>query len=172
VTQVGQGEGGYSLVEMVVVMIVLTTVLTGITSAFIQGSQAELHANNRFAAQLQATGALDRLRRDVHCAGSATVSSGTLSLTGCGSGDVTWCSVSVSTSRYALYRKSGTTCNSAGKLYADYQPYAATFAYTAPVASTSLAKVHVDITVNVNPAKTTDLFQLTDDIVLRNSLRG
>lgn len=164
-------EGGYSLTEMIVVMVVLTTVLTGITSAFIQGSRAELHANNRFQAQLQATSALDRLRRDVHCASLASVSGGTLSLTGCGSGDKTWCSVSVATSRYALYRKSGSTCDSGGKLYTDYMPSAASFSYTAS-ASTSLAKVHASITVNTNPAKTTDVFQLTDDIVLRNSLRG
>ena len=51
-------------------------------------------------------------------------------------------------------------------------PAAASFTYTAPVTNTSLAKVHAVITVNVNPAKTTDVFQLTDDIVLRNSLRG
>ena len=95
-------------------MVILTVVLTGVTSAFIQGSRAELHANNRFQAQLQATAALDRMRRDVHCAVAASVSSGTLGLTGCGSGDVTWCSVSVATSRYALYRKTGTTCNSTG----------------------------------------------------------
>ena len=170
--QAGRGEGGYSLAEMIVVMVVLTTVLIGITSAFIQGSRAELHLNNRFQAQLQANLALERLRRDVHCASSASVSGGTLSLTGCGSGDVTWCSVSVATSRYALYRKSGSTCSSAGKLYVDYMPAAASFSYTAPVASTSLAKVHADVTVNVNPAKTTDVFQLTDDLVLRNSLRG
>lgn len=167
----GQGEGGYSLVEMLVVMIVLTTVLTGITSAFIQGSRAELHANNRFQAQLQANQSLDRLRRDVHCASSASISGSTLSLT-CGSTTISWCSVSVATSRYAVYRKLAATCDSAGKLYADYLTSAATFTYTASVASTSLAKVHVAFDVNVNPATSVDLFQLSDDIVLRNSLRA
>jgi prepilin-type N-terminal cleavage/methylation domain-containing protein len=172
VSQAGRGEGGYSLVEMMVVMVVLTTILTGITSAFIQGSRAELHLNNRFSAQLQANQSLDRLRRDVHCASSAAISGSTLTLSGCSSGDRSWCSVLVATSRYQVYRKSGSTCDSTGKLYADYLSSAATFSYTAPVANTSLAKVHVVFNVNVNPETTTDLFQLTDDLVLRNSLRG
>jgi hypothetical protein len=37
---------------------------------------------------------------------------------------------------------------------------------------TSLAKLHVDLTVNVYPSKTVYSYPLSDDIVLRNSLRG
>jgi hypothetical protein len=37
---------------------------------------------------------------------------------------------------------------------------------------TSLAKLGVDFPVNVTPAKTVDLYELTDDIVLRNSTRS
>jgi Tfp pilus assembly protein FimT len=161
---------GYSLIELIVVMVVLTTVLTGITAAFVQGSNAELHANNRFRAQLQATQAFDKLRRDVHCASSASIAGSTMTLTGCGTGTVSWCAVGSGT-RYALYRKAGTTCNSTGKLYADYLTSSSLFSYTAPVAGTSLAKVHASLPVNVDPRKPIDSFSLADDIVLRNSSR-
>jgi Tfp pilus assembly protein FimT len=164
-------EEGYSLVELVVVMVVLTTLMTGITTAFVQGSNAELHNNNRFQAQLQATQAFDRLRRDIHCASSASIAGSTMTLTGCGSGDVSWCAIG-SGSRYALYRTSGPTCDSTGKLYADYLTSSALFSYTAPVAGTSLAKVHASLLVDVDPTKSVDSFDLTDDIVLRNSLRA
>jgi type II secretory pathway pseudopilin PulG len=162
---------GYSLVEMVVVMLVLSTILAGITTAFVQGSNAELHANNRFRAQLEATQAFDRLRRDVHCAGSATVSGQTLTLSGCATGSVSWCTVG-SGSRYALYRQAGSSCDSTGKLYADYLTSPALFSYTAPVADTSLAKVHAGLVVDVDPANGVDSFELADDLVLRNSLRA
>ena len=46
------------------------------------------------------------------------------------------------------------------------------FTYTSSVADVSLAKVHADVRVNVNPTKSLDTFELVDDIVLRNSLRA
>ena len=44
------------------------------------------------------------------------------------------------------------------------------FSYTAQSTS-SLAKLHVDFPVDVKPAKTVELYELADDIVLRNSTR-
>ena len=44
------------------------------------------------------------------------------------------------------------------------------FNYTAQSTS-SLAKLHVDFPVNVKPSKTVELYELMDDIVLRNSSR-
>jgi type II secretory pathway pseudopilin PulG len=164
-------EAGYSLVELLVVTIILSTVLTGLTTAFISGSKAELDANRRVQAQLQANAALDRLRRDIHCASSASISGTTMTLTGCGAGTVSWCAIG-SSSRYALYRLAGATCDSTGKLYADYLISSSVFTYTAPVAATSLAKVHVDEQVNVIPSRAVDTFELTDDIFLRNSVRA
>jgi prepilin-type N-terminal cleavage/methylation domain-containing protein len=164
-------QSGYSLVELITVMAILGTILGGLTTAFVQGSTAELDANRRVQAQLQATAAFDRLRRDIHCASSASIASTTITLSGCAFGDMSWCAVG-SGSRYALYRKSGGSCDSTGKLYADFLTSSSIFAYTAPVADTSLAKVHVDLQVNVNPTKAVDLFELVDDIVLRNSLRA
>jgi type II secretory pathway pseudopilin PulG len=174
-----RNETGYSLVELVTVMVVLVTILTALTTVFIQGSKAELDTNRRSQAQIQAVGAFDQLRRDVHAGSSACVSGTTLTIYnvsgGCGtsSGNATysWCPVA-SGSQYKLYRKSGSTCDATGKLYAESLTSSAVFAYTSSVASTSLAKVHVDVRVNVNPAKALDSFELTDDIVLRNSTRS
>jgi hypothetical protein len=45
------------------------------------------------------------------------------------------------------------------------------FSYTAQ-SSTSLATLSVDFPVNVKPAKTVELYELTDNIVLRNSTRS
>ena len=170
--RVVRGQAGYSLVELVTVMAILGTIVGALTTAFVQGSNAELNANRRVDAQLQATAAFDRLRRDIHCASSASITGATMTLSGCGSGDVSWCAVGSGT-RYALYRQSGSTCDSSGRLYADYLiTTSGLFAYTAPVAETSLAKVQVDIKVSVNPASAVDTFELQDDIVLRNSLRA
>ena len=81
---------------------------------------------------------------------------------------------------YALYRVVGATC-SGGVKWADYlAPTSAAaacsgalciFTYTAQSTS-SLAKLHVDLPVNVKPSKTVDLYELADDIVLRNSTRS
>ena len=45
------------------------------------------------------------------------------------------------------------------------------FNYTAQ-STTSLAKLTVDFPVNVKPAKTVELYELMDDLVLRNSSRS
>ena len=96
-----------------------------------------------------------------------------------GSGSITWCTRSNGTNRYALYRVVGSTCTG-GVLWADYLVPTSTatvsggalqiFNYTAQSTS-SLAKLHVDFPVNVKPAKTVELYELMDDIVLRNSSR-
>jgi hypothetical protein len=46
-----------------------------------------------------------------------------------------------------------------------------TFNYTAQ-STTSLAKLHVDIPVNIKPSKSVELYDLVDDLVLRNSTRS
>ncbi|MFI5054438.1 MAG: PilW family protein, partial [Acidimicrobiia bacterium] len=60
-------ERAYTLVEMITVMLIMSIVMTGISTVFVQGSNAELDMNNRFQAQSNARLALDTLRRDVHC---------------------------------------------------------------------------------------------------------
>jgi prepilin-type N-terminal cleavage/methylation domain-containing protein len=181
-----RGERGYTLVEMLTVLVIMSVVMTSLTTVFVHATNAETDMNNRFQAQLTARLALDKMRREVHCASVATPtgvsSSVTITLASyckTGSGSITWCTRSSGTNTYALYRVVGATC-SGGVKWADNLVASATasacggalcvFNYTAQSLS-SLAKVGVDFPVNTNPSKTVDLYELTDDIVLRNSTR-
>ena len=47
-------EGGYSLVEMLTVLSIMSVVLTGLVALFVQGSNAQLDTNRRFQAQQDA----------------------------------------------------------------------------------------------------------------------
>jgi prepilin-type N-terminal cleavage/methylation domain-containing protein len=191
------GERGYSLIEMLTVMVIMGVVMSSLTTVFVTASNSETDMNNRYQAQLTARLALDQMRREVHCAKVATpagaaTSSVTLTLSwtqsdgttfNCktGSGSVTWCTRSVATNRYALYRVVGSTCTG-GVKWADFLvPVTAAptcgsptalciFTYTAQ-STGSLATLHVDIPVNISPAKTVERYELVDDIVLRNSTR-
>ncbi|HEV8105756.1 MAG TPA: hypothetical protein VGP69_18650, partial [Gaiellaceae bacterium] len=161
-------------------------VMGSLTTVFVQALNSETDMNNRFQAQLTARLALDKLRREVHCASAVTPagtsSSVTLTLPSyckTGSGAITWCTRSNGTNRYALYRAVGSTCTG-GVLWADFLVPTSTatvsggalqiFSYTAQ-STQSLAKLRVDFPVNVKPAKTVELYELIDDIVLRNSTR-
>ena len=182
-----RGERGYTLVEMLVTLVIMSVVMTALTTLFVNASNAELDMNNRFQAQQSARLALDKMRREVHCGSVATPagqsSSVTLTLPAyckTGSGSITWCTRSVATNRYALYRVVGATC-SGGVKWADYlaSSSAATcsdgtfciFTYTAQSTS-SLAMLKVDFPVNVKPSKSVEMYELIDNIVLRNSTRS
>jgi prepilin-type N-terminal cleavage/methylation domain-containing protein len=177
-------EQGFSLIEMLTVMIIMSVVLTGLTTLFVQGSNAELDMNRRFEAQQASRVALDKIRREIHCAQGAATSpasgeapSITLDLpgqcptaVGAAQTSVTWCSVMVSTGRYTLYRKVGVTCNAAGVRWADHLTQANLFQYQA-ASTDSLAKVRVSFPVDVKTGDATPPYRLCDHIVLRNTLR-
>lgn len=169
-------ERGYSLMEMIAVMAILGIVLGSLTTLFVSGSKAELGMNSRFEAQNTARLALDRLRRDVHCATSAT-STGTsvtltYALTAClGQSTVTWCTNSVagSTSRYTLNRQTGATaCSATSNPYADYLISSSVFTYE-PASTENLAKLRANLQVR-RPNMETPV-TLCDTLVLRNSTR-
>jgi len=180
-------ERGYSLVEMLIVMAILGVVMGSLTTVFVQATNAEQGMNDRFQAQLTARLALDKMRREVHCASVATPTGSSSSVTltlpsycKTGSGSITWCTRSVATNRYALYRAVGSTCTG-GVMWADYLTPTTSaaicsgalciFNYTAQ-STTSLADLKVDFPVNLRPSKSVELYELTDDIVLRNSTRS
>ena len=171
-----RGEAGYSLVEMLTVMVIMSIVFAGITDIFVSGSKAQADQDNRFQAQLGTRLALDKIRKDIHCASDVTpfaTSSVTLKLpSGCG-GDVSWCTVAVSgyTNRYRLYRQVGTSCGANGTIVADYLTSANAFpAYLHTVGCSCLASLQLDFTVS-NRGSTTDAYELTDTVFLRNSTR-
>ena len=118
-------EAGYNLVEMLTVMMIMSVVFAGITTVFVAGSNAQAEQDRRFQAQVTTRLALDKIRRDIHCATDVTpftTNAVTLKIpTACG-GDVSWCTSLVSgyTNRYRLYRQAGTSCSTAGTKIADY----------------------------------------------------
>jgi prepilin-type N-terminal cleavage/methylation domain-containing protein len=170
-------ERGYTLIEMLTVLVVFGTVMSALMVLLVQGTGAEVDLNNRFQAQQDARLALDKIRREAHCATAVTVSSAssvTLNLPSycpTGNGSVTWCTVSLGTSRYGLYRKAGAACDSTGVRWADHLTTANVFSYTAQ-STTSLAKLGVDFPINLKPSRTAGAYELKDDIVLRNSTRS
>ena len=82
---------------------------------------------------------------------------------------MSWCT-SGSGTRYALYRLVGGTCNTTGKKSVDYLTTGTVFTFAAQSTS-SLAILSVTLPVNSRPASGLPAYNLTDDIVLRNSSR-
>jgi Tfp pilus assembly protein PilW len=169
-------EGGYSMVELLVVMVILTTVLTTLSSVFVSGANAELDMNRRFEAQLNARLALDKMRREIHCASSASLT-GTYAVTlvlpsqcPTGTGSVTWCAVGTG-SRWGLHRSTSAPCDATDQQWADYLVNSNIFGYVAQSATT-LAKVSVTLPVDREPAVSGGLYRLEDAIALRNSTRS
>jgi type II secretory pathway pseudopilin PulG len=169
-----RSESGHTLVELLAVMIILGTVLTALTTLFVSGARAELETNKRFQAQTQARTAVDRLRREIHCASGITTGGGGTSVVvtlpahcptaGGVIATITYDTVLVSANRYRLRR--------AGVIMADYlSTNSQLFAYT-PQSSSALGQLHVDMSVNVNPNEGWKRWHLVTDIVLRNTLRS
>jgi hypothetical protein len=166
-----RGEAGYSLVELIGVMAILMTVVTALTALFISGAKAELDMNKRFAAQNSVRTAVDKMRRELHCASAVTVTSAaniTVTLpaacptSGGSQASIVYDTQLVSTGRYRLRR--------AGVTIADYITVANVFSYVAPSTS-SLGKLHLDLPVNLRPNEGWKTWRLQTDIVLRNTSR-
>lgn len=185
-------QRGYTLVELLTVIVILGVVMEGLTTMFVTASNAEVDMNNRFQAQQTVRVALDKLRREVHCASGpgSTAANTQVSLvqlniatyckTYSGSTVVTWCTRASATTGYALYRinSASSTCTGGVKWADNLQATS-----TAPVCSGALcvfnyqtqtsylARLHVDFPVSVKPSKSVETYELIDDIVLRNSVR-
>ena len=122
---VRRDERGYTLVELLTVMIILGIIVSPIAAAFVTASQAQVDQTRREDAYAQARGALQRIRLDIHCAHATTLpiqqnSYGGFTLTlpetpgqcpgvvssSSGVSGVEWCTIpySGSTTRYQLFR--------------------------------------------------------------------
>jgi prepilin-type N-terminal cleavage/methylation domain-containing protein len=178
-------EEGYSLVELLVVMVILGTVLASLTTVFVSGSSAEVALNRRFQAQQQARLALDKIRADIHCASAAQAQTigaytGSIKLAepSCyayaSTPTVSWCPVQVSTSRYALYRSTATTniCTSTDATrvrVADYLTTSSNVFTTVAIPQNSLQTVAVDFRVSSDPkSPNLEVYELKDSIVVGN----
>lgn len=144
----GAAQGGFTIVELLIAMVILTIIMASLTSVLVSASHTEIDVNKRFQAQQNDRTGLDKLRREIHCASAVTQTDGTTSLVAgtsysaitvtlpgvcpSASGGVTtyatWCTSAstLTTGDYALYRVSSTTlppptCATAGKIkWVDY----------------------------------------------------
>jgi prepilin-type N-terminal cleavage/methylation domain-containing protein len=175
-------ESGFTLVEMLVTLAILGIVLGSLTLLLVSATNSEANQNQRFQAQEQGRLALDALRHDVHCAGSATSPGGVFPATqisitlgsqcatsGGAPATILWCT-SGAASRYSLIRTTAVTCTG-GVKEADYLTIGNVFTGLTPAGSGLKAKLSVDLPVDVNPAAAGGLYELKDDLVLRNTSR-
>jgi prepilin-type N-terminal cleavage/methylation domain-containing protein len=166
-------ERGYSLIELLQVTVILGVILAAVTTLFVRASLAEVDMNRRFQSQQEARLAVDRLRREVHCANLVspvgTSSSITVTLpAGCpnvgGSPQtVVYDTQPVSAGRWQLRR--------AGLRVADYVAAANVFTYTGQSVA-GLGKLNVNLPINLKPSDTSKEWRLDADIVLRNTTRS
>jgi type II secretory pathway pseudopilin PulG len=172
-------ERGYSVVELIISMSILGSVMTSVSVLLVSATNSEVDMNRRFQAQTQARLGLDLMRREVHCAMSVAPAGASASVTltipatcptSGGNTAITWCTVANGTNRWGLWRYPGSSCSGTGKRMADYLTASSIFIYTAQSTS-SLATLNVRLPVNIKPASPKLLYNLQDDIVLRNSTR-
>jgi prepilin-type N-terminal cleavage/methylation domain-containing protein len=189
------GQAGYTLVETLVVMTILVVVIGAIADGFTSASKTQTDQTARADDQESARQALERLRRDIHCASAAIVAQRnltdptqgyTLNLTvgptqclavtaggnlGTGGSDgVQWCTQPIGTNRYGLYRTVVSACDAADAVFqVDYLTRGDVWALVCGDNDSHLESVSIDIPVNrdiaTRPGRT---YELTDKIALRN----
>jgi prepilin-type N-terminal cleavage/methylation domain-containing protein len=171
-----RADDGYTFVELLSVMAILAGVLAILTGIFTSGMNHERKLTRKFNTQQEARLALDRIRREAHCAQGLNVAGGGASLSmqlppqcptsGSVTVSVAYATTMVSSGRYKLTR----TINSTTTTIADYLTQGNVFTYTQPNFN-ALGKLHVEFPVNVYPSEGWNTWRLTDDIALRNTLR-
>ena len=176
------GEAGFSLIELMVVMTILSIIVGSLGAVFVNAMNAEADISRRFEAQSNARLALDKVRRETHCASAATLPNATrVELTmpawcptvGGTAMTVTWCARSTGTGIYGLFRiaPSVGSCTG-GTRFANSLTTDAVFAIVAAnTANRTLPKLAVDFPVDVTPSTTVGRYRLQDAIVLRNATR-
>jgi prepilin-type N-terminal cleavage/methylation domain-containing protein len=182
-----RGEGGFTLIEMIAVCLLLGVVLTGVTTVMVGGSHAELQTNNRFKAQEVARTALDAMRIDVHNACAANVGSGGALLklayvpsgapAMCGSSStgpkILWCALPSPTlpSVFALYRSTASTCTAAnGTLEADRLQTNVLWSTPAAIPVGQIQSVSVTLPVSYKQSVYGQAYTLGQTLVLRNTV--
>jgi prepilin-type N-terminal cleavage/methylation domain-containing protein len=185
-------EDGFTLVEMLVVMAVLLAILAPLTASYVSASVAQVDQTRRFDAQENARMALDRMRKDIHCAHGVTdpyandsggytivmTETNTTGVSECpnlvqtNASGVQWCTIPVggATNRYQLYRENDPDeqCDGADATFmTDYLTRADLWASPTCVAG-QYPTVEVTMPVDVDPTRRPGAYQLTDEIALRN----
>jgi prepilin-type N-terminal cleavage/methylation domain-containing protein len=70
--QLARAERGFTLIEVLTTLLILGVVMGGLSTVFASAINAEADMNNRYRAQHSARSALDKIRREVHCASTAS----------------------------------------------------------------------------------------------------
>jgi prepilin-type N-terminal cleavage/methylation domain-containing protein len=70
-------QDGFTLAELLVVLAILGVILAGLTALFTGGLKTQTDQTNRTQAQQDARLALDKLRREIHCASGVTSNNAT-----------------------------------------------------------------------------------------------
>lgn len=180
-----RAEDGYTLVELLIVMVLMAIVLGALTTLWVSGSNTELRLNRQFQAQQAARLGLDQVRTDIHCANAAQAQtigaypgiklafpSG-----GCSSSTVSWCVVpsTAMSGRFALWRSTATsnicTTSDASRLFVADDLTTSSGVFATSIVNNSLETVSLDYKVSANPDASADVYELTDSIVVRNSSR-
>ena len=167
-------QGGYTLMELLMVLVILGTITGALTTLFVQASNAEFDMNRRFQAQQAARVAIDKMRREIHCSSGITPAGVSSSITvalpaQCPSAGGVQTNVTydmnqvVAGQRYQLRRNN--------VVLADFSTTQNAFNYTAPVTGVSLGKVTVTLPINTKPTDASKQWKLVADIVLRNTHR-
>jgi type II secretory pathway pseudopilin PulG len=183
-----------TLVELLVAMLLMSIILAPLIGGFVSMMSAQARQANIVTAQEQARLALQRMRKDIHCAHSVAVpqangsggytlilsETNTTGVAECpgivaqNSSSVQWCTVPVTgyTNRYRLYREDdpSTSCDGTESSFqVDYmtQPDI----WTIPsCASGDYPTVGVDFSVDLDPGTTDEgAYNLDDAIALRNA---
>jgi len=165
------------MIEMLVAMLIMGVVIGSITALFVSGIRAEVQMNERFQAQVNGRTALDKLRRDAHCAEGAIVTETPASTTSSvvlqntcvntGRANVTWCT-QPSANGFAVHRSVAAPCTAASPMHADHLNTWDVFEYQA-ASDESLARLRVDFPVQLQSMQVP--YRVCDQIALRNAWR-
>jgi len=191
-----RGSEGFTLVELVIGMAVMLIVLAPLTQSFTSALRTEADQTRRFDAQENARQALERMRKDIHCAHGVGINTSedadgqtigqTIVLTEThvpgeppecpgliesNASAVQWCTVQISASRYQLFRENNpdNTCDGQESTFmVDYLTEAELWS-DVTCAQGEYPTVAVTLPVNVDPvAHAPSTYTLNDQIALRN----
>jgi prepilin-type N-terminal cleavage/methylation domain-containing protein len=166
-------QGGYTLIELLLVCAILGTVLASLSVLFVSASGSQIDMNRRFRAQQDARVAVDKMRREIHCADQISPAGISAAITvqlpgqcptavGSAVTNVTY-DVVGSGQRFQLRRNT--------VVLADFVSEQSAFKYDAPITGTSLGRLRVTLPINTTPTNAIKEWRLVSDIVLRNTSR-
>jgi prepilin-type N-terminal cleavage/methylation domain-containing protein len=174
-------EAGFSLIELLAVLTILLTVVGTLTVLMVSATKSEVDLTLRVQAQQEARLALERMRRDVHCASATSLAPDTpaalvtLTIPGAcpsalGSTTITWCTAA-SGSGWALYRIPNiTTCTTTAagaRKEAEYLTQPTLFTLRNEL--DKLPRLCTVFPVDVDPTDIGRAYRLKDFLVMRNS---